>query len=277
MKSFLIRFLYGIALFFAISAPSWAGDSWQRINQTKTLRVAVALNAPWVIRQPDGQLVGHDVELASILAEDLGAKPEFIVVPFTGLIDAVTSGNADIAAAGLAITPERARAVTFSEPTGFQEISTVATPNAIDPIGAAGTLKKGSKVAALAGSTDLAAARSAWPDTQVTAYPSAAEAVAALVEGHVDALVATNPVPRTVASMYDARLRLVGGPLRRTPEAFAIAPDNERLIAFVNNWIEVRNADGLIRDVGSAWFDGHKWLRALEGSAAPETPTGKKK
>jgi polar amino acid transport system substrate-binding protein len=43
-------------------------------------------------------------------------KVEIVSMGFDGLIPALNAGNIDVAAAGMTITPERAKSVKFSEP-----------------------------------------------------------------------------------------------------------------------------------------------------------------
>lgn len=263
-------FILAIATFSAFSAPAHADDSLQRIESAKVLKVGVALNAPWVIKKSDGTYAGNDIDLVAAMAQDLGVKVVYVEMPFANLIQAVARGDVDMAAAGIAITPERARFVAFSAPTGLQRITTVADRKALGTDAGAAMAKPEFKIAALRGSTDEAAARIAWPKATVVAYPSAAEALAALIDGNAQAMVATEPAPRMAASLYDAKLRPVGGTLQQTAEAFALRPDDVRLLIYVNNWIAAREADGFINNVGAHWFDGQHWLSTLEPQARPK-------
>ena len=65
-----------------------------------------------------GEIVGFDVELMDLVAEDLGLKQKIVNTPFetieTG--QAMATGKCDIAAAGMTITEVRAEALDFSDP-----------------------------------------------------------------------------------------------------------------------------------------------------------------
>ncbi|MGK6318377.1 transporter substrate-binding domain-containing protein [Sphingomonas sp. DT-204] len=259
-----------IALMSPMSPAVAADDSLQRVIAAKVLKVGVAPNAPWVIKKPDGSFAGHDIDLVEAFAEDLGVTAQFVEMPFADLVPRLAKGDVDMIAAGIAITPERARSVAFSAPTGMQEIGTVADRKALGTDPATALEKPSFRIAVLAKSTDEAAARNAFPKASVVTYPTAAAALAALIDGQAQAMVATSPVPRMAASLYDAKLRLIGGPLERTGEAFAFRPDDVRLLTYANNWIAARQIDGFIGNVGTHWFDGHKWLRAAEGDLKPQ-------
>lgn len=63
----------------------------------------------------DGNLVGFDMDLLNAIAEDQGFKVEYQIFEFDALIPAVQAGNADIIAAAMNVTDERAEQVDFSE------------------------------------------------------------------------------------------------------------------------------------------------------------------
>ena len=65
-----------------------------------------------------GKIVGFDVDLMDLVAEELGVEQEIVNTPFetieTG--QAMATGKCDIAAAGMTITEERQRVMDFSDP-----------------------------------------------------------------------------------------------------------------------------------------------------------------
>jgi polar amino acid transport system substrate-binding protein len=65
-----------------------------------------------------GEIVGFDVDLMDLVAEELGVEQTIVNTPFetieTG--QAMSTGKCDIAAAGMTITEERARVMDFADP-----------------------------------------------------------------------------------------------------------------------------------------------------------------
>ena len=65
-----------------------------------------------------GEIVGFDVDVADLLAEELGVEQTIVNTPFetieTG--QAMNTGKCDLAAAGMTITEERAKVMDFSDP-----------------------------------------------------------------------------------------------------------------------------------------------------------------
>ncbi len=65
-----------------------------------------------------GEIVGFDVDIVDLVAEELGVEQKIVNTPFetieTGT--AMSTGKCDLAAAGMTITEERARVMDFSDP-----------------------------------------------------------------------------------------------------------------------------------------------------------------
>lgn len=80
------------------------------------LRIATCATAPPLAFIKDGNLVGLDIEIATRFAASLGRPIVLSDMVFSGIIPSLASNKQDIATAGLSITPERQKAVAFSDP-----------------------------------------------------------------------------------------------------------------------------------------------------------------
>jgi len=83
---------------------------------TGKLRYAVAAMIPPFNFIKNGEVCGAEAEILAKFAESEGMDWEFIDVAFSGLINFVQSGKADIGASIMCITPERQQSVNFSNP-----------------------------------------------------------------------------------------------------------------------------------------------------------------
>ena len=63
-----------------------------------------------------GKIDGFDIALITAMAEKAGYEVKITNVAFDGLIAALQSGNIDLVASGMSITPERQESVLFSDP-----------------------------------------------------------------------------------------------------------------------------------------------------------------
>jgi membrane-bound lytic murein transglycosylase F len=88
----------------------------EQVQALGALRVAT-INSPTTYYEGPAGPTGFEYELAQGLAHELGVELELVVVPTPGeALQAVQSGRAHVAAAGLSITPLRSQAVRFSRP-----------------------------------------------------------------------------------------------------------------------------------------------------------------
>ena len=84
--------------------------------------------APFVEADPrDPQkLVGFDVEVAELIARELGRAPQFVHVAYTSLDQSAMRGDYDIGLSGIEDTPARRAAVAATIPYyRFREVLTV--------------------------------------------------------------------------------------------------------------------------------------------------------
>ena len=100
----------------AVAKP--AGSVVESIKKRGVLRVGVlADRLPFAFVNRDGNLVGFDVEMAQLLARDLGVKIDFIEMEnLTVLSRLLATGRIDLAMTGTVVTPERAVEMLFSAP-----------------------------------------------------------------------------------------------------------------------------------------------------------------
>ncbi|TIU30062.1 MAG: transporter substrate-binding domain-containing protein, partial [Mesorhizobium sp.] len=206
--------------------PARADDSLKHVIDQNTLTVGVAINPPWILKKADGKFAGYDVDLTNALASDLGVELKLVEVPWNDLKTRLLKGDFDLIAAGYANTPERARDVVFSNPTGTADSRMVASVASVGRRPGKALTAPGYKIAVLSNSTDEAAAKEAFPKAEILSFDNTTDVFAALIGGDAQAMVATSPTPQMAARLYDAKFKLVGGPLLRTPEAFALRPDD---------------------------------------------------
>ena len=100
------------------------GSAVDSIKRRGVLRVGVlADRLPFVFVTRDGNLVGFDVEMAQLLARDLGVRVEFVEMEdSTALPRLLATGRIDVAMTGVVVTPERAGEILFSEPTSTRRL-----------------------------------------------------------------------------------------------------------------------------------------------------------
>jgi polar amino acid transport system substrate-binding protein len=132
--------------------------SLQEIRDSGTLKVGVAKVIPWVMTDADGVLIGSEIDMATLLASDLGVEEKVTVLMWTQLIPTLQSGDIDVIISGMAITPSRALKVDFTNPYGDSPVSLLARRDS--------PAAKATEVPAMNQDSRVVAAARHWPKRQ---------------------------------------------------------------------------------------------------------------
>ncbi|CAN7435918.1 amino acid ABC transporter substrate-binding protein [Rhizobium sp. LjRoot254] len=101
----------------ALLAPAQAGENLDAIKSAGVLKIGTeGTYAPFTFHDPDGKLVGFDVEIGEAAAEKLGVKAEFLEGKWDGLIAGLDANRYDVVANQVGITDARKQKYDFSEP-----------------------------------------------------------------------------------------------------------------------------------------------------------------
>ena len=152
--------------------------------------LVMATNAefpPYEYHEGD-KIVGIDVEICQAIADEMGRNLVIEDMAFDSVITSVYSGKADIGAAGLTITEDRLKNINFSTPdaTAAQVIIVPEGSDIKSPDDLAGK-----KVGVQLGTTgDIYA--DDIEDATVERYNKGYEAVQALLQGKIDAVMIDN-------------------------------------------------------------------------------------
>lgn len=113
MKSLLIA---GAVQVLALGAAS-AGQNLDAIKQAGVFKIGTeGTYAPFTYHQPNGKLVGFDVEIAEEIGKRLGVKAEFLEGKWDGLIAGLDANRYDAVINQVGITAERQKKYDFSDP-----------------------------------------------------------------------------------------------------------------------------------------------------------------
>lgn len=118
MKNFIFKiFIVLILTVFVVSGSALAENSLAEIKEKG--KIVVGLDdsfPPMGFRDPSGEIVGFDIDLAKAVAAEMGVEVEFKAVDWDGVILSLKNGMIDLIWNGLTITPEREKSIDFSEP-----------------------------------------------------------------------------------------------------------------------------------------------------------------
>jgi polar amino acid transport system substrate-binding protein len=184
-------------------------------------------------------IIGIDAEVAALIADELGMELQIEDMAFDSVLAAVQSGKADIAMAGITVTPEREQSVSFTDPYTtatqmiiVQEDSDITTPDDL----------AGKTIGVQLGTTGDIYVDDVEGAT-VERYNMGFEAVQALLQGKIDAVVIDGE-PAKVFVEENEGLKLVDEAFTEEEYAIAIAKDNEELLEKVNTALNTLKDNG---------------------------------
>ena len=81
--------------------------------------------APWTYHDENDELVGYDVEVAKLIANELGVDVNFVEGEWDGLLAGLDDGRYDIMVNGVGVTPERQEKYDFSIPYAYNKTAVI--------------------------------------------------------------------------------------------------------------------------------------------------------
>lgn len=201
----------------------------------------------------DGKVQGFDVSLIDLVAKDLGVKQQIVDTPFenfkTGAF--LNSGQCDLAAAGMTITPERAKNVDFSDPY-FEATQAVlvAKNSGITSLDGA----KGKKLGAQAQTTGEDFAKKKGLDP--VSFASSDAVLNGLRTGQVQAVVIDYPVVQGwLKDKANAdKFKVVDNLKTGEQYGFTVKKGNKPLLNAINKALKDAKADGTYKKIYEKWI-----------------------
>lgn len=246
---------------FAESVETFSPTNFQEILKKRTLRVGVSLFTPWVFKDKKEDLVGFEIDVANKLAKDMGVNPKFVTYNWEKLIPALQSGEIDIIIAGMAITPQRALKVNFSQPyatAGINLATNLALTKDIDSLEKLNDKKI--KIGAVAETVSESLAREIFGNALIVSYKNSQSVKVDLIAGKIHAYMESKPIPRFISLEYPDKVDVpLSKPLLVTKAGFAIKKGDGDFLNFLNSWIISREADTWLKSTHDYWFRTLKW------------------
>ncbi|WP_225445481.1 transporter substrate-binding domain-containing protein [Paenibacillus arenosi] len=177
-------------------------DKYDTVLENKKIVMATSADYPpfEFHKDIDGkdQIVGYDIMVAQEIAKDLGVELEIQDMKFDVVLESINKGNADMALAGIDRSPEREKAMLFSDIIYQAEVGVLVRAEDADKYKSIEDLK-GKKVGVQSGSTFEEVLKQI-PDAQADRLPKVNDLVLSLETNRVDAVLVEKPVAAAYAS-----------------------------------------------------------------------------
>lgn len=242
MKKLLLKLTLVVTL-LAMFVPAGlaSAKTVDEIKESGQLVVGTSADYPpfeWVVLESNGdsKIVGIDVDLAQLIADELGVELVMEDMPFDSLIPSVISGRIDMTIAGMTYTEERAEQVDFSEQY-HQSVS-----NFVVLAGEEGKYETvedfdGLKIGVQKGTVQEQMVTENLANAEIVSMQKTGLLIEALKTKKVDAIFIDDIVTIEFVAVNEGQIAVVSDVVFENPEqgkAVALAKGNEELLVLVN-------------------------------------------
>jgi len=237
-----------------------------RILDSGTLRVGMSgTQPPYNVMSRTGDMIGLEVDLATVIAIGMQVELEIVRKPFGDLLSALEGGEVDMVMSGLTINAERTRRVSFVGPYMLSGKSILTKSGALAAADSSVDLNKPTvKLAALANSTSQRFIERFAPEAQMVTVAEYDEGVQMVLDDQVDALVADMPICIITMMRYPNRgLATLQEPLTLEPIGIAVPANDAQLLNLVENYIETLERTTVLDQLRKKWLEDGSWIAAL--------------
>jgi polar amino acid transport system substrate-binding protein len=195
---------------------------------------------------------GYDMDVAKLMAEDLGVKLEPVPVTGPNRIPYLLTNRIDMLVAVLGVTAERAKQVAFSNPYSTLDIMVMA-PKKLDIKGPK-DLAKYTVGVTRAGSQDTLVSAVAPPGTKILRYDDDSVSIQAMISGQVEVLGGSNIHLATLMKRLPDQNIEEKFPLRAQVNSVGLRKGDTALLQWTNAFVAKILADGRLSKIHVKWF-----------------------
>lgn len=240
-----------------------AGPLLERIHARGRLRVGYLEDSlPYVFGNARGELVGFDVEMAHELADVLGVDLELARLSRARLEGHLEGGDCDLIMSGVAVTPERARALLFSQAYVDETLAFMVLDHRRQDFESWDAMRAGGplRIAAPAGIPYYEEkARGLLPGASFFKFADTAAEMLGKQADSIDAVLVTAERGSAWTLLYPRFSVVVPeGTTVKVPLAYPVARHDAAFAGFLNTFIDLKRKDGTIDALYAHWILGRR-------------------
>ncbi|MCX4825254.1 glutamate ABC transporter substrate-binding protein [Streptomyces sp. NBC_01142] len=195
--------------------------------------------------EANGKRSGFDIEIAKMIAADLGFSPdmiEFKTVDTSNREAAISKGEIDLYVGTYTINDERKKQVGFAGPY-YKAGADLLVRESDGTIGGPFSLE-GKTVCSVKGATALREIKKPDYNTTTVEAPKYSECVRRLLAQEVDAVTTDDAILMGYAAQRPDKLKVVGNPFTEEPYGIGMNKDDKVLRDAVSDAIEAHDENG---------------------------------
>ena len=221
---------------------------------------------PYVFLNSEAELVGMDVDLANVLAREMGVGLEFVKVSPESMATALDAGRIDLVMSGLTITPDRMLKMRFSEPYMTATASFVVRDHTRSKFSSRDAVKALSKprIGVLDVPYLVETLQSYLPQAEIVKLGSPGDFFERSSEELDGMFMSAERGSAWTLIHPEFSVAIPQPDVLSSPVSIAMADDAARLEDFVNAWLRLKREDGTLDQLYEYWI--------LGGGAKPQEP-----
>src|SRR6266536_1044944 len=252
------------AIAMALAAAACGGDNGGagsgsasgiigKASSQKKLVIGVKADQPGLGLQTGSTYSGFDIEIAKIIAKDLGVDESGITWKTTVSANRepfIQQGSVDLVVATYTINDERKKKVNFAGPyyVAGQDLlvkadnTTITGPDSLDD----------KKVCSVTGSTPAKRIQTEHPKAKLQLFDAYSKCVEARSQGSIDAVTTDDIILAGYAaqSQFAGKFKVVGKPFSKEPYGIGLKKDDKSSCEKINEILKAAATDGRYK---AAW------------------------
>jgi polar amino acid transport system substrate-binding protein len=254
-------------LFIQTLSSLQSAETLPQIIKRGTLRVGLEAGyIPFEMKDKQGKLVGFDVDLAQLMAREIGVKLELVNTEWDGIIPSLLTQKFDLIMSGMTLTQQRNLKVNFSDPYLEVGQSVLIKKSLIGTIKNYRDLNHGRwKIASKLGTSGEEAVKKYIPKATYRAYQTEQEAVMEVVNGRIDAFVYDAPYNILYANgKGKGKVHHLTETFTYEPIAVAVLKGDHDFLNWINHFLRQIKKDGRFQKIYQSWFVDTSWLKKVQ-------------
>lgn len=229
----------------ASSGPSSSTSILERVLSEHVLKVGVIDgNPPYSQLGANGQPSGYDIDIATKIAETLGAKPQFTTVDIAGRVTSLQTRQLELVVADFTRTPKRAETIDFSAPYLVVRGQFLVSAKRSD-LNTRDDLNKPSvRIAITRGGTAETNVPAAAPNAKIVAFNNEGDTVQALNSGQVDAISQDNLFNAQIIKDHPGQYKAIPGYFSAENISLGLPQNDLRWQRWLDIWVSEFNDSG---------------------------------
>ena len=230
-----------------------AADALDDIMKNKVIKIAVPQDfAPFGSAGPDLKPVGYDIDMANLIAKELGVKVELVPVNSANRIPYLQTRKVDLVISSLGKNPDREKVIDFTKAYApfFQGVFGLKDAKIEKPEDLAGKT-----VGATRGSIEeQEITKLAPPSATIKRYEDNNATIAAFLSGQVDIIATGNVVAAAIAEKSPVRAPMSKFVIKDSPCFIGLNKEEPKLLAKINEIIDKAKAAGELSKISEKWL-----------------------